>query len=73
MVSYSEKNWDTVLEKWCATQEQAHHAYPSGHPVLFALDDLLLSIGDAEEYSACMSKYLRLVHQTKPSRAERIA
>lgn len=68
MVHYSEKNWDAVLEKWCATQEQAFTVYPNGHPVLNALDDLLMSIGDPVEYSYAMSKYLRLVYSEKQRR-----
>ena len=68
-VQYSERNWEVVLEKWCATQEQALHRYANGHPVLVALEDVLLRVGDAEAYSEAVSKYLRLVYRIKPGKA----
>ena len=65
MATYQAKNWDAVLEKWCATQEQDHATYPAGHPVLEAIDDLMLTIGDPLRYSAAMSTYLKAVYAAK--------
>ncbi len=57
---YSEKNWDAVLEKWAATLDEAFNEYPDGHPVTEALNAVMLSIGDPEDYSEKVSTYLHI-------------
>lgn len=64
---YREENWNAVLEKWCATRDQAVAIYPPCHPVLCALDDIMLSVSleDPMKYSESMSWYLREVYEAK--------